>query len=449
MVRTLPTKKSSPGQVLIGVIISMGIFTILSHAVITLVFTAYDLIIFTRTRTAAQHIANQKIETIRNLPFDSVGTVGGIPPGFLEQEESILRNGQRYNVKTAIIYVDDGFDGYAPDDPLPNDYKRVRVDISWGGITPSNSSTVTLITDVAPKGIETTTGGGTISLLVFDAESVPVNQAQVHVVASSASPPVNINLQTNSTGRVILPGAPACTDCYEITVTKDGYSSERTYSVAEIANPAKPHLTVLEGELTEITFAIDQLSTIELITTEERDNGFAPLPNQTLHIQSQKSIGTTEFDEPVYKIDQDIQTDSNGQLSLPNTEWDTYTISLPTGSTEVFSGTNPLLPLSLLPGITQELKLAISSQTPQSALITFLNGSATQVSSVEATIKKDAFEASSSSGLDTDPDYGQVYFPDLETGLYTIIATASGFQEFTGEINITGNIWETKPLTEQ
>jgi len=59
-------------------------------------------------------------------------------------------------------------------------------------------------------------------------------------------------------------------------VTKSGYSTQRTYSRTEIANPIKPHLSVYEGELTEASFAIDLLGgfSIETRAQESFDDDF-------------------------------------------------------------------------------------------------------------------------------------------------------------------------------
>ena len=214
------------GDTIIGVLIALAIFLILSQAIVSLAFSVYDLIAFTRSRVSARNIALESMEIIRNAPYDDVGTTGGIPDGIFTQEQSVNRNGQAYTIRTRISYVDDPFDGVAPDDTLPTDYKRVRIDVSWGGIQASTASEVTLVSDIAPQGVETTTGGGTLSILVFDANGNPVPQAQVHLVASTTSPPVDTSYYTSDLGRVTIPGAPTCDSCYQITVTKDGYSTD-------------------------------------------------------------------------------------------------------------------------------------------------------------------------------------------------------------------------------
>ncbi|MBU0570009.1 carboxypeptidase-like regulatory domain-containing protein, partial [Patescibacteria group bacterium] len=317
-------KANNSGQMLLGILISLAVFAILIHALFTLVRLSYQFTNFSRARITARHLAQEKIELIRNLPFSEIGTSGGIPSGSLVQQENIQRNGLNYLVKTSIVYIDDPFDNSAPVDLLPTDYKSVRIDVSWEGLAPSRKNPVILVTNVTPEGVETTEGGGTLSIFVFDADAQPISQAEVKVVASSVSPPVDLSLQTADNGRVILPGAPICTDCYEITVTKSGYSSERTYSTAEVANPGNPHQTILEGDLTEISFAIDKVSVIDISSVNNRESDFTPFASVSFQMRGTKTLGTNTEGDPVYKFDQTLTTDVSGQLTLSDVEWGNY-----------------------------------------------------------------------------------------------------------------------------
>jgi len=437
------SRKNNSGEILIGVIISLGIFTILSAAIITLVLSAYDLISYTRARTTASHIASQQIELIRNLEFDDIGTVGGIPPGILQETEYLNRNGLTYSLKTSVVYVDDPFDNLAPSDLLPNDYKRIRVDVSWGGIAASRANTVTLISDVSPKGIETTTGGGTIVIQVFDANTEPVLGANVHVTSNSLNPPVDLNLETDQNGRVILPGAPACSSCYRIEITKEGYTSTRTYSIEEIANPDKADLSVFVSDLTEIYFNIDETSTLTIATTQSRELDFAPLAGTTVHIRGEKTLGTDALDQPVYEIDQDIITEADGTFTLENFAWDTYYLTLPDATGYHLSGLNPWQPFSLLPSEEKTVYIALSSENESSLLTYFVNNEGSPIASVSATLLLDgSAEATISSGQEQSPDWGQAFFSGLTEGLYSLTATVEGYLDFSGNIDVTGNKFE-------
>src|SRR5688572_8730500 len=55
-------------------------------------------------RIVAIALANEKMEMVRNLPYLSVGTIGGVPAGSIPQAETVSRNNQTYTVRTDIRY---------------------------------------------------------------------------------------------------------------------------------------------------------------------------------------------------------------------------------------------------------------------------------------------------------------------------------------------------------
>ena len=255
-------KKS--GLTLVEVLIGTFLMLLVFVGIFGLIQLSIKLVAQSKARVTATAFANQKIELVRNLSYNQIGTVGGIPPGSIPENESLTLNGVDYAIKTTVIYVDDPFDNTFPSDPLPWDYKRIKIAVSWSGFM---GGTVYLLSDAAPKGIESTGGGGIISMLVFDANGQPVPQASLHIENNVVVPIINATYQTNDQGRLFLPGAPACSDCYKITATKSGYSTERTYAVGEtirgtaLALPDKPYVSVIDGQQSDISFAIDRLST--------------------------------------------------------------------------------------------------------------------------------------------------------------------------------------------
>jgi prepilin-type N-terminal cleavage/methylation domain-containing protein len=81
-----------------------------------------------RARLIALKLASSKIEEIRALPYDKIGTVGGDPAGVIPQEETKTIDNINFTIKTNIWWVDDPSDNDASGhDPLPYDYKRVKV----------------------------------------------------------------------------------------------------------------------------------------------------------------------------------------------------------------------------------------------------------------------------------------------------------------------------------
>jgi len=262
-------KRKKQGFTLIEVMVGIFIMLIIFIGLFELIHFTFRVVAQSKARITATALANQKLELTRNLTYNQVGTLEGIPSGTIPETETQVRNGITFTVKTTVVYIDDAFDNTYPNDPLPTDYKRVRVKVDWGG---SISGDVSLITDVAPKGVENTGGGGIISVVVFDSQGRPVPQADIHIQNSSSTAPIDAHYQTNDQGRLFLPGAPACGHCYHITAIKDGYTSDRTYSPGEVVNgatlahPDNPDVTILENSLQDVSLTIDLVSSLYIQT---------------------------------------------------------------------------------------------------------------------------------------------------------------------------------------
>lgn len=219
-----------------------------------------DVVTNNKARAGAIALANERQEYLRSLPYDSVGTVGGIPPGTVPQTESTELNGITYTRRTVVLWGDDPKDGAGAGDQngVITDFKEAKTEVSWiarsGGVRK-----VSLVTRVSPVGVEQLVPGGTLSLLVVNASAQPVSSAGVAIVNASVAPPINLTLYTDSSGMVSVIGVPAGAG-YAITVGKSGYSTDQTYSVtAENTNPAPGHLTVALNQTTSAAFAIDVL----------------------------------------------------------------------------------------------------------------------------------------------------------------------------------------------
>lgn len=253
----LRSKRLLTGFTLIETMIGLSLLSLVIIGIYGGFQFSLKVIAQSRARTTATALANQKIELARNLAYADVGTVGGIPAGSIPETEIITRNNVEYTVKTTVSYVDDPFDGTAPADAVPNDYKKVKIKVTWTGLL---GGEVTLISSAVPKGLESSEGGGNLLISAFDAVGLPIVQADIHVVNTEVNPPIDASYLTNNQGQYLVAGAPNSTSAYQITVSKDKHSASRTYGIEEVANPAKPHTTVLEGQLTEISFAIDRVS---------------------------------------------------------------------------------------------------------------------------------------------------------------------------------------------
>jgi adhesin HecA-like repeat protein len=263
--------RQKSGLTLIEVVVGTGLMLTVFLGIFGLIQLSFKVVAQSKARITATALANQKIELTRNLTYNDVGTIGGIPAGSIPETATTTLNGVVYNIKTTVTYIDDPFDGTSPADSAPWDYKRFKVLVTWEGFL---GGSVFLVSDISPKGLETVGSGGIISILVFDASGQPLPQADVHVENTFVTPAIDAFYQTDDQGRLFLPGAPVCDICYKITASKTDHSSERTYAIGElirgtaIAVPAKPLLSVLEGQQSEISFSIDRLRTKTVQTTK-------------------------------------------------------------------------------------------------------------------------------------------------------------------------------------
>lgn len=214
-----------------------------------------------KARAGAIALANERLEFVRSLPYDSVGTLGGIPSGTIAQEEPVELNDVHYTRRTFISWEDDPADGEggADENGIITDYKSAKVTVSW--TVRDGEHTITLISRLSPPGIETSVPGGTLSFNVIDAALAPVSNAQIRIANSTVSPTIDMTTYTDADGTASVLGVPPGSD-YRIIVSKSGFSTAQTYgSTATNTNPIPTHLGVALNQTTAATFAIDVLST--------------------------------------------------------------------------------------------------------------------------------------------------------------------------------------------
>lgn len=229
-----------------------------------------ELIGHSKAEAGARSLALSQMEYIRSLDYEFIGTVEGVPSGNIAQTSTTTLNGVEYTQRVLILYVDRLEDGLEENDSngVLEDSKRVKVEYSWN-IRGEDKSYV-LVSDIAPKGMETTNGGGTLIIKIFDAAVAPLVGVEVHIYNDSElSDVINMTTYSNSEGKVIVPGMPA-RGGYELTVTDTGYSTDATYDLtSENPNPDPAHVAVASSSITTMNFFIDQLSDLTLRTIEE------------------------------------------------------------------------------------------------------------------------------------------------------------------------------------
>lgn len=353
------------GFTLIEVVITIAVFLIVVAAVYDGYVSLLKIISSTRVKTTAIALANEQLEIIHNLPYESVGLVGGVPVGILPRFATSTRNGVDFSVRLSIEDIDDSFDGViggSPNDLAPNDYKRVAVEITC--LSCSNFQPFTATTFIAPKNLENNSGNGALFVYVIDANGQPVPEADVTVVLASTTKTVNIAEKTNNSGVFQLVNTYPANLAYKITASKTGYSSAKTYTVGEdgIENPVQPDATVVAGQVSQVTLAIDRLASVNIKTMNKTCQAIGNVP---ITWQGTKILGT---DPDILKIDETITTGSSGLKSLNDAEWDTYTL-VPNLSGYVLAGSLPLQSLTVAPGSSNDVTMILVPSNPYGLLV--------------------------------------------------------------------------------
>ena len=335
---------------LIEILVDLMIISFVATAIIAAFMAGYNALSLSKAKIAAVALANEKMEELRNMPYDDLATENGAiyPPGDLPDDEEIVRKNIRLNVHITLNYVDDPFDGDAlgsipgkPVDIYPYDYKKARIEVHKIGREPALAD---ISTNISAKAAETPSDTGILYLCIIDAENQPVNDATVTIQNTEVSPPVDMELITDDTGCVMVPALPPDEhNHYHLVVTKDGYSTDMTYPrTAQNPNQLQPDVNISVQQVTRQTLAIDKVSTLTINTV---DLSGAPIPNLNLHIEDSTEI---YFNPTTYKYSEDHDCNAFGQLTLTDMEWGNYKISV---NTDGFftSSAHPVLPVYLDP----------------------------------------------------------------------------------------------------
>lgn len=364
----LRANKNQKGTTLIETLVAAAFFVVFSLAIYQLYAKVVELSSRIRIKTIANQIASEQVEFIRNLQYSDVGIVSGIPSGVIPATKTVSRGSITFAVNTTIRNIDlpaDGTLGGSPNDLSPSDNKLAVIEVLC---TSCNSAiSIEYTTNIAPKSLETENGNGALVIKVIDASGLPVQNATVRIQNTSTIPNIDFTDVTDNFGVLTVVDAPPSTESYYITVTKSGYSSERTYAVGDIdnPNPTKPHITVVANTVSQGTFSIDQTSSIDLRAQSAQCSTITGIAGDLV---GSKIIGTSP-DVIKNNINFDLNSASN---TIGSIEWDSYTLEISSSDYDV-AGTNPIFPLSISPASSQQVTITLKPATSGSRLVVAVN----------------------------------------------------------------------------
>ncbi len=409
--------KNQAGISLIETLIILLIFTGMFITMQSVFQFSIQKLQTSKAKLIAVEIANSQIEILRNIDYNLLGTISGSPIGTIPAEKTIEQSNITFTVQTTIRYFDDPFDGCAgiaegleedqwskcadgtvvekPRD-IPNysnnpaDYKKVNVTVSWnedyGGVP------VTLSTTIAPKDLEGDTDKGFLSIEVIDASGNPVSGATVHINNPTLNPALSLTMTTDSFGQVLLFDLEPAQLSYEITVTKDGYTTDRTCSIDAggttcndsegVPDPYLRNASVHLGELEELTFIIDRFSTLSVNSYTESCQALNGIDFTLTGMDKRISVNPEIF-KNVIPFTTNINNSPHWYTS--QLEWDLYDLIVNTSGYYI-AGVNHDLALNILPNTNTTINVLLAPQTPNALLVT-AKDSGSGINLSEATVR--------------------------------------------------------------
>jgi hypothetical protein len=167
--------------------------------------------------------------------------------------------------------------------------------------------------------------------------------------------------------------------------------------------------------------------------------GPTPLPNIDFSIRGTKTIGSAGSGLPVYKMNTSSTTDAAGMRAINPIEWDTYLISLVSGSPYAIVEQCPAA-ATIAPGQMGTVSLLLAD-APVHSLRVVVSGGSGPIANAVITISGPT-SASASTG-----SCGQVFFPGIpSSNSYTVSVSAPGFQTIT-ETNVSVSGQSVLPIS--
>jgi prepilin-type N-terminal cleavage/methylation domain-containing protein len=426
--------------------------------IITVVFTSFytsftvgtRYIVDSKNRLGATALANEKMEIVRNLEYDNIGISGGIPSGNIPEDEDINVNGREFHVHTYIQYQDDPLDELAPDDIIPNDYKIVKITISWKDSS-QQTQEIEFMSRFVPPGLETTAGGAPLAINVKGSDSSPVKQASVKIVNNDVSPAINFTVETDDFGHLMLPAAPPSLGGYQFTISKDGYETVATIDPdSVIYTPTYRHQDVLLDVLNTYDYIEDLLSNLTVEASDYQGNF---VPDIGFSIVGGKVIGRDAENADVFNMDESNETtNAEGKSVYNNISPGNYTIEMEDNSQyELIEHDPSIEPFALVPGDTVTYKFLLADKNVNGLAVTVTDelDPSSPIEGAEVTLT-DEFDNDVFTDKTTSTS-GVVFYPDSTTpllsGTYTLKVEASGYVTETKSITINNLTKETVKLT--
>ena len=419
---------SSGGFTLIETLVAGLVLVVGLIAIAQFFASAASRITESDVRSLLMQVANREIEDIRALPYEDVGTTDGNPLGVLSPTATRDEDGVQVQITREVIYVtDSSYSG-----PYPANYRRVTV-------TASSSQHPELAPVVVSSFVAGGAPGGTLDILVTRANGDPIPDAQITVTNTHLSPNVNISssaMRTDSNGRLVIPGlTPDATQSYHVIASKSGYNPDWT----------DPDVVVNDGvPYTSVTLILEPLSSLVIHLI---DPAAMPIAGKILTITGPWNFnqqgttvedGTLTFSNIPYSPSANLYNVAleSGQGYEPASQ----NVDLPSGTTlHVDLVANPLTTTTTDPASTTTTVSPSSTTTttaPLGSLLVIVRSTdwwGWDHNQSGAFVKLGDYPEQRTN------DRGRTTFSDLPLGTYPLVVRKTGFDEYIGEVTITGD----------
>jgi len=435
-------KKS--GFTLVEALVGTAVFMILAMSVYQTYTTVLNAVSNSRAKITATALANEQFEIARNLPYAEVGTVGGVPNGKIPAIQNLTRDGKEFKVITTIRSIDDSFDGTiaSTTDLSPADYKLSELEISCASC--KKFTPITFTGNIGPRDLESSSTNGSLFIRVFDASStMPLSNATVQITNTEIYPSLSTTDVTNNDGLLQIVDAPPAVDSYYITISKDGYSTEKSYKTGELgtSTPVNQNPTVVVRQLTQISYFLNYVKDLIIKTQDENCEA---IPNIDLTLKGTRVIG---IEPDVLKYNATSTTGDSGEIIIPDLDYDTYSLTI-NNPEYALLGTATSTDIVLNASSTEETKFTLAEKVAGNLLVTVKDSTGLPISdaNIELLIgaTSTAMEVTGPGAKICRPE-GQALFTGLLPENYNIIVSKTDYINYTGTLDL-GVVWQEKEI---
>jgi type II secretory pathway pseudopilin PulG len=415
---------------MVETVMAMTMFAVVSAPLVGVLLASVAQQKASHERTLAAQTAQSAIESVRSLPYDSVGVANGNPAGTIASAmpaSTLGVQGLDATVKTQISYMDDA---PATSYRTRADYKKVVVTVV------RNSDLRTLaqdVTYVAPPGAGAYAGqsqGIVLAQIIDYALNVPVVGATVTV---SGGPSPTRNDVTDAAGSTVFPALLPTTvsqNHYDVAPAMTGYVTLRDDSP-----PSAAARTALVGGQTFST-VIRMYKPCTIFIAAKNPDGSAYTGSGTATIGSTR--GTQSF---AFTNGQLTVTTLAGEQVVPNVQ---YTARILAANGQYSTATTALVPNAYPSDLTKTFPLTLGGTAAAMPVLTVKVVNASNVVQANAAVTVSGGPGSNILLVGTTNASGLVSFgvPSNSSPGYTTAATL-GSLTGTATGSVTSTITRT------